>query len=132
MLSVGNNEDMQCRWEEEGGVWPTMAEEGEGAGWRREVWLRMILRASAIINIELRSGDLVLSDWPNVTRSITRWCHNDALILVGGEGVLVGGYFVLPASPVNTTHLQPAVSISIPYMKNTSTLKKSKWIFDEG
>lgn len=85
-------------------MWPTMAEEGEDTGSRREVWLRMILRASAIINIELRSGDLVLSDWPNVTRSITRWCHNDALILVGGEGVLVGGYFVLPASPVNTSH----------------------------
>lgn len=113
-------------------MWPTMAEEGEDTGCRREVWLRMILRASAIINIELRSGDLVLSDWPNVTRSITRWCHNDALILVGGERVLVGGYFVLPASPVNTSHLNPAVSISIPYMKNTSTLEKSKWTFDEG
>lgn len=66
-----------------------MAEEGEDAGWWREVWLRVILRASTIINIELRSGDLALSDWPNVTRSITR-CHNDALILWGGGGAMVG------------------------------------------
>lgn len=109
-----------------------MAEEGEDAGWRREVWLRVILRARTIINIELRSGDLALSDWPNVTRSITR-CHNDALILWGGGGCSGRGYFVLPASPVNTSHLSSAVSISIPYMKNTSTLKKSKWTFiDEG